>query len=756
MNYQHDSLMGGSQGLKNRLHSPTESPNSSGSHNLLTAESLEQNDLTDSDSNVGIDIWQKSVRARVEDPFQNYPLSNHPSPQQSDFHRNEMDNDPVNERSSLLPNKTKKKTSPSWWNKFVDSDDHMSTSTSSSYSSHKDTKAPSTFSWRSLKRPRDGKGKYSQPVDPYGFENRFSPHDKGVSAAPAYPQKGKILSMPRISTLISTLYNLHYFSTAVYDILIPHNIWLSKRGLLLNPWIGPSPITLSRFGALNPAKVVYDQEYWRIITSITLSSNLTQLVFNILAINLVVTKVERRWGFKITFLIFLLSALTSTFCTIAFRPYYISTCSSSGILALLCASIVETYLLSIRKKRFNRNKNPTCCVAPWSSKSRLTYFAIFLNIAVGICPMVGFLPQLSGLFCGYLISLIFLVGPILENLDSYPSDQKQSVAQPSIAQSHLFGEAVDLQGYDFDGMSPDSPTRRSLILSPDEDDLELSPLSTNTRIQPGKCSLITYFQILSIILIVMVFCSPFLAVGLGYVEPISSMQNPVLTNCKYMRNIASGKSTCEETCVPFAGVTHALQTTNMIVGFCEDAGYSCHIFDSINDSIGKSSTSDGLWDVLNWNWNTEYTPIVGVFTAPQSNGKCAQEISFAYNNDDGDQKNNDDNDNDLDDAGDDHAAEENNDQGNNEKKDEENNQDDENNDANQYQMEDEANENEDEADQDNSQDEEENEGNQDVEKDEDEANQDNSQDEEENEGNQDEEGAEGDQNEANGDQVANE
>ena len=636
-------------GIKNRLHSPSSvsSQESSMKPLIFTSESPEQIDELEDGSHVGIDIWKQSIKVQTEDPVRLYPISSHPSPQLGNEKYNKggksMMNHNVNERSSLLPDANKKKkSSPSWWDKFVDSTNDQASvcSSSSSFSSDHDCQNPSIFS---LRWPLHKRGKSQQPSHPYANEKEHSFYSSiGTRASKYSSYRDTTL---HVSYILSALYIFHFFSMAVYDIIIPHNIWISKRGLLLNPLIGPSPLSLSKFGALNPARIVYNHEYWRIFTTMTLSCNLTHLVFNLLALHAIIIRVERQWGTGIIILIYLSSAFIASLVATTLRSSFVSTCASSGILALLCAALMEILLSNIRVSRFYRDRERSSCFplffpSKWNikSKSNLIMLIILLNITVGLCPMVGFLPQIAGIISGSFLGFLYFVGPYLEDPTSFPGENKHSnIHFSSYAPPHMFGQSIDPTAlynpsqhlHDPFIPSPDSPvTRKSLILSPDDDDFEISPLSTNSTIRKKIGCCIPFLRAVSLVIVTVILFIPLYAIRMEYVQPSAYMQNPVLTNCQYMRRVVveSDDLFCQETCVPYAGVTHAAKTSGMMIGFCEEAGYYCfegYIDDDTYKTSNDDVTMDSIMNIRQWSWNSEYKPIISAFVLPQNDGQCS-------------------------------------------------------------------------------------------------------------------------------------
>jgi len=638
-----------SQRMKNRRSDSKSDHSNSSAGGLLTSKTLQQIDHLESNSSASIDLWKQSLGAEDDDPFKLYPTSNHPSPKQSIYRVSHSHSDLVDERSSLLPNKLISQKSPSsWWNKFVvpgNQNRSMSSSSSSSYGSEKESPSSFFFKRKSSKRSRQVK-----PKDPYYSENQFRY---------AYPNKHELYSHVgdtdmkhriynvKASFALAVIYNLHYFSAAIYDFVVPHNIWFSKIGLLVNPWIGPSPQTLSKFGILNPAKIIYDDEYWRFITCITLSSNFAQLILNLMTLLLIASRMERKYGSKTIVFLYIPSSLISALLTGSFRPIYISTCASAGIVSIVSATILESHLFSIREKRFHVKMVDKRHRALWRRGYLFSLFVLLLHIILGFCPMVGFLQQASGAIFGYIIGFILLSESLLESKDSYPPHEKKKT--PAYIPPRVPGQTMRPNGkgvYLDPEMSPDSPiTRRSLILSPDDEDMKLSPLSSSSQYdQKGRNSYISCIRIFCMFMFCVLLILPILALELQSISPPSYMRDASFTNCKFMRSLQNSGSSCEHTCVPLAAIIYAAELTKMIEGKCDDAGYECHIEDNFS-MPNKTFSNQSL---LDWNWNTDYNPIISIYTNDTNSDAC-ENYSNGYNanydgynsNDDGNSNNND-------------------------------------------------------------------------------------------------------------------
>ena len=329
-----------------------------------------------------------------------------------------------------------------------------------------------------------------------------------------------------------------------------------------------------------------------------------------------VGKAEKKWGSNKILIIYIPSAISSAVITASFRINRISACSSAGIAAIVSAIFIDDFLSSMSKMRSYENSS---FKEKWKKEGIFTTRIIFFNIIIGICPMVGFLSQLSGIVFGFLIGY----------LQRYQYSEVFQSKTRNIASSYI--PPVERINYNSD-MSSDSPiTRKSLILSPDEEFLDTSPLSSNSQIgRTNQKSGFGFIRFCCVFFLGILTALPIFLFSTNKIQPLSYMQNPALTNCKFMRSIQYDEQTCEQICVPFAGVSYAIEFTSMDEGICEDAGYCCHLQNSFSN--GYNSTKINATGEK-WIWNTEYNPMISVFTIPSDDVICVDGSDglFPYN-----------------------------------------------------------------------------------------------------------------------------
>ena len=143
--------------------------------------------------------------------------------------------------------------------------------------------------------------------------------------------------------------SLHFFCIGLHDLYL----WYLqiRRGIVQSqysqtwslPWLGPSVRVLLRFGAFCPGKIVWQRHWYRVVTAVTLTSSLAELVGvaaswwqleRISHSTISSTKLRIWWP-----LLFLSSIGVGQLWMAAFASYYsISGCAGWGTCAVLCAT----------------------------------------------------------------------------------------------------------------------------------------------------------------------------------------------------------------------------------------------------------------------------------------------------------------------------------------------------------------------------------------------------------------------------------
>ena len=115
-----------------------------------------------------------------------------------------------------------------------------------------------------------------------------------------------------------------FFACLQSFILLVMMIQCSVAPLTINPMIGPYPDALDYWGAKNAFKILYDREYWRLVTPIFLHAGVIHLFGNISVQLDTGAFFEREWGSGVWLAIYITSAIGSSILSCCFMPDNIS------------------------------------------------------------------------------------------------------------------------------------------------------------------------------------------------------------------------------------------------------------------------------------------------------------------------------------------------------------------------------------------------------------------------------------------------
>lgn len=109
---------------------------------------------------------------------------------------------------------------------------------------------------------------------------------------------------------------------------------------------GASRATLTSLGALIPARVALDGEYWRLLTSMFLHANLFHLGFNMWALWVVGNFLERLMGSVRFTLLYFVSGLAGSVLVLVAGPAYVPTVGASGAIFGVFGALFAWALIS--------------------------------------------------------------------------------------------------------------------------------------------------------------------------------------------------------------------------------------------------------------------------------------------------------------------------------------------------------------------------------------------------------------------------
>eukprot|EP00551_Chaetoceros_affinis_P006498 CAMPEP_0203663092 /NCGR_PEP_ID=MMETSP0090-20130426/818_1 /ASSEMBLY_ACC=CAM_ASM_001088 /TAXON_ID=426623 /ORGANISM="Chaetoceros affinis, Strain CCMP159" /LENGTH=707 /DNA_ID=CAMNT_0050525959 /DNA_START=46 /DNA_END=2169 /DNA_ORIENTATION=- len=216
-----------------------------------------------------------------------------------------------------------------------------------------------------------------------------------------------------------TGYNKPFFSyfiiivcTICLIVSIALNGW-KVQPLNENPMIGPSAEVLVRMGAKYTPNIVYDGEWYRIFTAMFLHAGVIHWMMNMLAIYFLGPAIEQSHGFFATVLIFTLAGIGGNLLSAIFLAKSISVGASGGIFGLIgacLADIISNWGLLFSEcvdddddygdeKKNRRSVCQNINILLWLA------FDIFINIVIGLTPLIDNFTHLGGMFFGFLCGL---------------------------------------------------------------------------------------------------------------------------------------------------------------------------------------------------------------------------------------------------------------------------------------------------------------------------------------------------------------
>ncbi|CAM9746465.1 unnamed protein product [Phaeothamnion confervicola] len=105
--------------------------------------------------------------------------------------------------------------------------------------------------------------------------------------------------------------------------------------------LGPWPTTLVAFGAKDTALILYDNEWWRLLTPAMLHAGFIHLFVNIVIQMRLGVHLEYEWGWRPWMAVYVASAAFSSLMSCIFLPDQLGVGSSGAIMGLMGAWFVE-------------------------------------------------------------------------------------------------------------------------------------------------------------------------------------------------------------------------------------------------------------------------------------------------------------------------------------------------------------------------------------------------------------------------------
>jgi membrane associated rhomboid family serine protease len=194
-------------------------------------------------------------------------------------------------------------------------------------------------------------------------------------------------------------YLIMFLSTIMLVVSIGLNGW-KFAPLKVNPMFGPDPSVLIDLGGLLTAKIVEENEWYRLLVPIVLHAGVIHYVINMLVLWWIGTAVERVHGTIETAVVFILSGIGGNLASANFMPNSVSVGASGGLYGLLGFCLVDVLtnwdLLTINK--------------PFPCGSAIFWLGVdlVLSLGIGLTPYVDNFAHLGGFLFGICFGLSLL------------------------------------------------------------------------------------------------------------------------------------------------------------------------------------------------------------------------------------------------------------------------------------------------------------------------------------------------------------
>lgn len=257
----------------------------------------------------------------------------------------------------------------------------------------------------------------TEGANPKGeFRLRMNDHDDHIfEPSPALPKKPKPFNPKKfrylpIAVPVIMVGNIAVFIIMMYYNNCPAHIapgkhcvgkWL--KPLSFQPWdenpmLGPRAAALVRWGALESELVTHHGEGWRLISAVALNGGVLQLIFNLIVLLIVGTRMEFTfWFFKVA-VVYIISGFGGSVLSALLIQQQVFAGAGGAICGLIGASLAD---MAMNWKITERKI------------FKLVDLILFLLISLGfgLMPQVDNFANVGGFGTGFLLGLILLKRP---------------------------------------------------------------------------------------------------------------------------------------------------------------------------------------------------------------------------------------------------------------------------------------------------------------------------------------------------------
>jgi len=163
----------------------------------------------------------------------------------------------------------------------------------------------------------------------------------------------------------------------------------------INPWLGVSLETLIILGGKDVPLIIYDQEWWRIITPVFFHVGLGHLVLNLIAQIPLGLQLERQLGSTRLIILYFGSAIAGNLFSAVFLPYQLEVGASTAIYGLGSYYFVDLVV------------HWSLIVSPWRYFAGLMIGTV-IGLVLGLFPGVDNFAHIGGMIGGFLMSMVIV------------------------------------------------------------------------------------------------------------------------------------------------------------------------------------------------------------------------------------------------------------------------------------------------------------------------------------------------------------
>lgn len=188
-----------------------------------------------------------------------------------------------------------------------------------------------------------------------------------------------------------------------------------------NPLIGPSAATLVRWGAKESALIVFNNQWWRLISPIFLHAGIIHIISNVFIQLRVGGYLNIIFGIRIWTWIYISSGIFGNLMSAVFLPESVGVGSSGAVLGMLSAWVVWII--------FRWRKIPQQLHYQRNCQLGVVVVSLVITLALSFAPFVDYAAHFGGTINGMLWGLAFLA----KELDNIPVRRLVQVVSSSIS-----------------------------------------------------------------------------------------------------------------------------------------------------------------------------------------------------------------------------------------------------------------------------------------------------------------------------------